>query len=88
MDPQAHVFAYLDDVVVVVGAGFAATAADVVGDELQRAGLTVNAGKTKAWTRDGASPLGLLEAQRVGSFHLLGAAVPFLDRDEALVPVH
>eukprot|EP00973_Karenia_brevis_P078796 10936712-Karenia_brevis.AAC.1 len=88
LDPKARVFAYLDDVVVVVDSGSAAAAAAVVGQELQRAGLEVNAGKTKAWTRDGFSPLGALEASRVPSLSLLGSAVPFLDRDEARVPVH
>eukprot|EP00973_Karenia_brevis_P074081 10295698-Karenia_brevis.AAC.1 len=76
LDPKAHVFAYLDDVVVVLRADQAAAAHAVVTEELQRAGLQVNAAKTKAWTRDGTTFLpGGLESRREPLLCLLGAAV-------------
>ena len=48
MDPHAEVFAYLDDVFVVIGAGHAEAAAAVTSDVLGKVGLSLELSKTKA----------------------------------------
>ena len=83
LDPAAHVFAYLDDVVVVTPAPVAGRVAATVERALAGVGLTVNGGKTKVWTRDPTVNLpAQLEQRRVDSLGVLGASVPWLDREE------
>jgi hypothetical protein len=85
----AHVFAYLDDIIIVVPREIAAQAYDVVCEELERAGLAVNAGKTKVWSREGTQGLpASLTSKSCAHLTVLGAAVPFLAREESYIPVH
>ena len=51
-----RVYSYLDDVMVVVPGNFAGEALGLVVNELEGAGLTVNASKTAAWTGDPQAP--------------------------------
>jgi len=52
----------------------------IVVDELERAGLTVNAGKTAAWTYDPQAPLPpAVEALRTSRCTVLGSTAPWLD---------
>ena len=82
LSPSCRVFSYLDDVMVVVPAAVAESAASAVVAELSGAGLTVNADKTAAWTADPQAPLpnGLAHL-RVQQCQVLGARAPWLDRD-------
>ena len=63
---------------------------DCVVGELTRIGLTVNAGKTAAWTFDPSVPLPpRLQGLRVEKCRLLGACAPWLDQgDLSRVGVH
>ena len=80
LSPRARVFSYLDDVVVVVPGGGAERAFDAVVAELEGAGLTVNAGKTAAWTLDPQAPLPeRLQGRRADKLALLGATAPWLE---------
>ena len=90
LDAGAKLFAYLDDVVVVVPATVRGEAAKVVEQVLKDYGLVVN-DKTKAWTRNPNTPLpAALAARRVASLSLLGASVAWLDREagELHAPLH
>jgi len=90
LDSSARVFAYLDDVVVVVPAPVSERAARVVEQVLGETGLVVN-DKTKAWTRDpGAALPGRLADRRVAQLALLGSSVAWLDREEGelAAPLH
>ena len=89
LSPSARVFAYLDDIAVAVPAGFAEEAATIVQEEMQKVGLTINAGKTQAWTRNPAVALPASLANcRVQSLRVLGANVAWLDDDESRVLLH
>jgi len=80
--PTGQVFAYLDDVMVVVPGAEGARAMDAVVTELGLAGLTVNADKTAAWTLDPQAPLPeRLQGLQVDRCQVLGATAPWLDRD-------
>ena len=93
LHPSARVFAYLDDVVVVVPPEQAGAAQALVGAGLAACGLSLNASKTKVWSRSPAATSGLGDALTpclVSELGVLGAHMPWLDRedrDEALVPV-
>ena len=91
LHPSARIFSYLDDVVVVVPAGLADRACEIVEEELTAAGLTLNRDKTQAWTpaRGTALPQ-QLEARRVDALTVLGNPVPWYDRDDGdgRLPVH
>ena len=81
LDGQARVFAYLDDVVVVVRPDKAEDACKVVSDTVAAHGLQLNAGKTCVWTADRSATLSQpLEALRKPELRVLGADVRFLDR--------
>ena len=85
LDASSKVFAYLDDLVVVVAPGQAETAHKVVGDTLSSHGLALNAGKTCVWSRDPGAPL---PAALPGTTH---GGPPFLSRsqvDLSLRPAH
>ena len=89
LSPSAHVFSCLDNIVVMVPADLSARAAAIVAEELTRAGLTVEASKTQAWTLDPATVLPEGIAQfRVPNFKCLGNTVPWLEREEEEVSVH
>jgi len=80
LDGTCKVFSYLDDVMVVAPSSCAEQAMQVVCEELQGAGLVVNAGKTAAWTRDPQTQLPpALERLRVDRCRVLGALAPWLD---------
>ena len=87
--PTCRVFSYLDDIYVVVPGGEGEKALDFVVSELTGVGLTVNAGKTAAWTLDPSAPLpGRLAGLRVPKCEVLGAVAPWLDeRDQTHVGV-
>ena len=91
LDRQAHVFAYLDDIIVVVPSRVSGQAAAVVAEVLANAGLTLNAGKTKVWSKDKGEPVPAeLSSHRVDRLGVLGAGVASLDREEGELeaPVH
>jgi len=80
LSADCKVFSYLDDVMVVAPSGCAEQATQVVCEELQQAGLVVNAGKTAAWTRDPQVQLPpALQRLRVDKCRVLGALAPWLD---------
>ena len=82
LSPACRVFSYLDDVVVVAPAGVSGQAMQAVIAELQAVGLTVNAGKTAAWTADPQVPLPPeVQGLRVDKCRLLGACAPWLEND-------
>ena len=82
LSPEAQVFSYLDDVVVLVPGASAEEAVRVVKAELEGVGLTVNADKTAAWTLDPHAPLPpRLQGLRVDRCQLLGATAPWLDSE-------
>ena len=87
LDPHAEVYAYLDDVFVVIDPQHAGTAANVMAEVLSTIGLTLELGKTKAWTPDPttALPAGL-EQRRVQELTCLGNALPFVRASRDLTP--
>ena len=59
----------------------------VVCEELQQAGLKVNASKTAAWTKDPQTQLTpALEQLRVDHCRVLGALAPWLDQEGDFQP--
>ena len=81
LDGNSRVFAYLDDLVVVVAPGQAEAAHNVVEDVLVSHGLALNADKTCVWSRESVAQLpASLLALRKPNLRLLGADVRFLDR--------
>ena len=93
LDASARVFAYLDDIVVVVNPAHAEAAHTIVQEAMTAHGLTVNAGKTKVWSLDVTLQLPpSLVPREVSELRLLGADVRFLDRqedrDELGAPIH
>jgi len=82
LSPTCRVFSYLDDVMVVVPGAAGVAAMQVVVEALGRIGLTVNAGKTAAWTLDPNAPLPeALRVLRKDKCQVLGATAPWLDPD-------
>ena len=82
LSPECRVFSYLDDIMVVAPGAEAERAMKVVVEELERVGLTVNAGKTEAWTYDPQAPLPpSVERLRKTRCQVLGATAPWLDPD-------
>ena len=89
--PSSRVFSYLDDIIVVVPAAVGESALDAVVRTLEGVGLTVNAGKTAAWTLDPNTALpARLQGLRKDRCEVLGAMVPWLDPegDFSRVGVH
>ena len=80
--PSSRVFSYLDDIIVVVPAAVGESALDAVVRTLEGVGLTVNAGKTAAWTLDPSTALpARLQGLRKDRCEVLGAMAPWLDAD-------
>ena len=89
LDASCRVFAYLDDVVVVVPAGRARAALSLVSQAFNNVGLALHESKTKAWVKDTGTPLDpVVAALRVPSIQLLGSQVAWLEREEQQAPVH
>jgi len=90
LDGSARVFAYLDDIYVVVPPAQAEAAARAVETCLVNCGLQLNGDKTKAWSHSSDLP-GPLASKVVARLELLGAsAATWLDEDEredSLAPV-
>ena len=86
LDPHAHVFAYLDDIYVVVDPSVAPRAVLAVRDALASVRLELNLEKTAVWTPDPSVALPEeMASQRVPELRCLGANVPFVDvAEEAL----
>ena len=79
LDPHAEVYAYLDDIFVVIDAGHAEAAAAVTSDAVGKVGLSLELSKTKAWTPDSTVALpASLEARRVDNLTCLGNTLPFV----------
>ena len=79
---SSRVFSYLDDIIVVVPAAVGESALDAVVRNLEGVGLTVNAGKTAAWTLDPSTALpARLQGLRKDRCEVLGAMAPWLDAD-------
>jgi hypothetical protein len=92
LDSSARLFAYLDDVYVVVAPAQAEAAAQAVERCFVNCGLRLNVDKTKAWSRDSSHLLGgSLASKVVPRLELLGAsAAAWTDEDEredSLAPV-
>jgi len=91
LDSSARVFAYLDDIYVVVPHAHAEAAAGLVERCLADCGLKLNAAKSKAWSRNGCQFQGALATMVVPRLELLGAALsPWWDeddREDSLAPV-
>ena len=83
LEGGGRVFAYLDDIVVVVQPGQVEAAHNLVRDMLAAQGLALNTGKTAIWCRDAGVvlPPALAEHRRT-ELRLLGSDVRFLDRRE------
>ena len=80
--PSSRVFSYLDDIIVIVPAAVGESALDAVVRTLEGVGLTVNAGKTAAWTLDPNTALpARLHGLRKDRCEVLGAMAPWLDAD-------
>ena len=76
-------FAYLDDIVVVIQPGQAEAAHNLVRNVLNAHGLTLNEGKTVVWCRDTGQVLpATLARLRKDDLRMLGSDVRFLDRRE------
>ena len=89
LDASCRVFAYLDDVVIVVPAGCATAAVGLVSQAFNNIGLAVHENKTMAWVKDTGTPLEpAIAALRVPSMQLLGSQVAWLEREEQQAPVH
>ena len=83
LDRGARVFAYLDDIVVVIQPGQAEAAHNLVRNVLNAHGLTLNGGKTVVWCRDTGQVLpATLARLRKDDLRMLGSDVRFLDRRE------
>ena len=89
LSPDARVFSYLDDIMVVVPGPHAVAAGAVVEAAVAGAGLQLEPSKTQAWSRDPAADLPeALRPFRVESLRCLGNAVPWLEQAEERVAVH
>ena len=93
LDEGGRVFAYLDDIVVVVQPGQAEAAHNLVRSVLGAHGLALNEGKTAIWSRDpGVGLPTALAEHKKADLRLLGSDVRFLDRredrDEFGSPIH
>jgi hypothetical protein len=80
LDPQAKIFAYLDDVTYVVDKAVAGTAQEIVAEEFSRVGLELRPTKTQVWSPSGSAglPAVLLPAV-VPAMPCLGATVQYVD---------
>jgi len=91
LDGSAQVFAYLDDVYVVVSPAHAEAAVDLVGRCLAERGLSLNADKSKAWSRHSFPSQGAVASMVVPRLDMLGASMsPWHDeedREESLAPL-
>ena len=89
LDSSCHVYAYLDDIVVVAPNHLTAAAHDIVKRAMDETGLELNNTKTKAWTRNPATPLPQnLPFERASKLKVLGSSVAWLDREDSFAPVH
>ena len=77
VDGSAEVFAYLDDVFVVIDAAKAAEAAQMAGTALAEVGLQLRPDKTKVWVPDAGVPLPRSSPRRVEQMGCLGNTLPF-----------
>ena len=85
LDARAEVFAYLDDIFVVVEASHACTAAEVVTEVLGGVGLSLEPSKTKVWTPDAETTLPAGAADwRVQQLSCLGNTLPFVEASRDL----
>ena len=87
LDPQARVYAYLDDIFVVIDTRFAADAVSATREALQGIGLELQLTRSKLWVPDTAAPAPAQVAiQRVSELRCLGNAMHFstaaLDADD------
>ena len=81
LDPDALVFAYLDDVVIHVGAQHADEAGRLVAAEFGPLGLELNADKTAVWSPDaGIRPFlpDALQERWACAMPVLGSAIPYV----------
>ena len=89
LDSSCHVYAYLDDIVVVAPNHLTAAAHDIAKRAMDETGLELNNTKTKAWARNPATPLPQnLPFERASKLKVLGCSVAWLGREESLAPVH
>ena len=72
-DPQAQLLLFADDTQLQIDAGSLTLAHEAVSAEWAKAGLTLNAGKTKVFTTTPDAPLGPWEPNRVATLKCLGA---------------
>ena len=81
LDPDALVFAYLDDVVIHVAMQHADAAAGLVAAEFSPLGLELNADKTAVWSPDAGVRQLLLpawQARWAYGMPVLGSAIPYV----------
>ena len=87
VDPQARVYAYLDDIFVVVDSRFVAETISGTKEALQGVGLELNLAKSKLWVPEPAAPVPAPAAvQMVRELRCLGNTMHFaratLDEDD------
>ncbi len=78
-------YAYLDDVFIVVDAGHAQAAVAIAEEVLRSVGLSLELGKTRVWTPDPSTTLPPeVEARRVPELTCLGNTLPFVESSRDL----